>query len=165
MKPLAALRIYRFLGRSFIFVRGLCSVMSAHQSSFLALKDPEAALKGPPDFIEALPIAAYACDADGRVRWFNARAADLWGRRPHVGDMAERFCGSFKLFALYGSLIRREEPPMPEVLRTGEPIHGREARLERPDGSHVITMVHIDPVKDASGRLLGAISCFHDNSE
>jgi len=42
-------------------------------------------------------------------------------------------------------------------LRTGEPVHGREAAVQRPDGSHVIAMVHIEPLKDASGRLLGAI--------
>jgi len=139
--------------------------MSAHLSSFLSLKDPEAALSAPPDLIEFLPIAIYACDAEGRVRWFNRRAAELWGRHPRVGDPAERFCGSFKLLGLDGSLIRREETPMAEVLRTGEPTHGREASVERPDGSHVVTMVHIEPIKDSSGRLLGAISCFHDTSE
>jgi two-component sensor histidine kinase len=138
--------------------------MSAHLNSFLSFKDPEAALREPPELIEFLPIAICACDADGRLRWFNGRAVELWGRRPHIGDMAERFCGSFKLFALDGSLIRRDETPMAEVLRTGAPVHGREATVQRPNGSHVIAMVHIDPVKDASGKLIGAISCFHDNS-
>ena len=26
-------------------------------------------------------------------------------------------------------------------------------------------MVHIEPVKDASGRVVGAINCFHDTTE
>ena len=54
---------------------------------------------------------------------------------------------------------------MAHVLSTGEPVHGREATVERPDGSRVVAMVHIDPVKDNDGNLLGAINCFHDISE
>jgi PAS domain S-box-containing protein len=139
--------------------------MSAYPSSRPFLRDPEAALREAPDFIGFLPIAIYACDALGRVRWFNERAVELWGRRPAIGDDSELFCGSFKLFGLDGTLILRNETPMAHVLRTGEPVHGREATVERPDGSRVVAMVHIDPVRDASGTLLGAINCFHDTTE
>jgi PAS domain S-box-containing protein len=130
-----------------------------------AFKDPQAALNAPSEFVEFLPIAVYACDADGRVRWFNQRAAQLWGRVPSIGDDTELFCGSFKLYDLEGTVVGREETPMAHVLRTGEPVHGREAVVERPDGSRVFAMVHIDPVKDADGNLLGAINCFHDTTE
>jgi hypothetical protein len=51
---------------------------------------------------------------------------------------------------------------MAYVLANGEPVHGREATVERPDGSRIVAMVHIDPVKDSNGNLLGAINCFHD---
>jgi len=139
--------------------------MSERALPLFALKDPAGMLAAPPDFIEILPIAIYACDAKGRVRWFNERAAELWGRRPRIGDDTELFCGSFKLFGLDGKLICREETPMAHVLATGEPVHGREATVERPDGSCIVAMVHIDPVKDGSGNLLGAINCFHDISE
>ncbi|HWA89832.1 MAG TPA: PAS domain-containing protein [Rhizomicrobium sp.] len=139
--------------------------MSAHNLSFLSLKDPERAIREAPDFIDILPIAVYACDARGRLRWFNRRAAELWGRSPAIGGDTERFCGSFKLFGLDGTLVRREETPMAEVLRTAEAVHGRETCVERPDGSRITTMVHIDPIKDEAGRLIGAINCFHDTSE
>jgi hypothetical protein len=33
-----------------------------------------------PAFLAQLPIAIHACDAEGRILWFNSRAADLWGR-------------------------------------------------------------------------------------
>ena len=52
----------------------------------------------PPRFLELLPVAVYACDAAGRVLWFNKRAADLWGRAPRIGDDAELFCGSHRLY-------------------------------------------------------------------
>ena len=119
----------------------------------------------PTELLEMLPIAVYACDNGGLLRWFNGRAAELWGRAPRIGDDTEKFCGSFKLYGLDGTQIAREETPMAHVLRTGEAVHGKEAEVERPDGSRVIAMVHIDPVIDAAGNMIGAINCFHETTE
>jgi PAS domain S-box-containing protein len=115
----------------------------------------------PADFLEQLPIAIHACDARGRVLWFNAKAAELWGRSPRVGDDSELYCGSYRLY-FDGRPITRDETPMAEVIRTGVPIRGAEGRVERPDGSHVWAVVHITPVVDEYGRIAGAINCFHE---
>jgi PAS domain S-box-containing protein len=112
-------------------------------------------------FVEQLPIAIYACDARGRILWFNSRAAELWGRTPRIGDDSELFCGSYRLF-FDGKLISREETPMAEVLRTGIPVRSVEGRVERPDGSHIWAVVHISPVLDEDGNVEGAINCFHE---
>src|SRR5689334_21837043 len=77
-----------------------------------------AALEVSPEFLERLPLAIYACDADGRLLWHNARAAELWGRTPRIGDDTERYCGSYKLY-FGGRSIARDETPMAAVLRTG----------------------------------------------
>ena len=122
-----------------------------------------AALDIAPQFLEALPLAIYACSADGRVLWFNQRASQLWGRIPRIGDPSELYCGSHKVF-LNGKQIARDETPMASVLRTGTPVRGAEARVERPDGSSVWTMVHIEPVRDEEGAIVGAINCFHESS-
>jgi PAS domain S-box-containing protein len=129
-----------------------------------ALSDDHAAaiLVTPPAFVDLLPIAAYACEASGRLRWFNRRAAELWGRSPRIGEDAEKFCGSYRLYGLDGRLIRREETPMAQALRTGNPISGAETAIERPDGTRIVTMVHINPLKDAARNVIGAINCFHD---
>jgi PAS domain S-box-containing protein len=124
--------------------------------------DAEAVLASAPAWIELLPVGIYACEASGRVCWFNRRAAELWGRTPKIGDDAERFCGSFRLYGLEGTLIRRDETPMAQALRTGESIEAAEATVERPDGSRVVAMVHINPIKDAAGSIVGAINCFHE---
>lgn len=121
-------------------------------------------LDAPPEFIELLPVAAYACDAVGRVLWFNRLAAALWGRSPRIGDLTERFCGSYRLF-FAGREISRAETPMAQALKTGEPVQGAEGVVERPDGSRVWAMVHILPVRGESGTVIGAINCFHDTSE
>ncbi len=121
-------------------------------------------LNAPPGFVELLPVAAYACDRDGRVLWFNSLAERLWGRAPRLGDPTERFCGSYRLF-FGGREITREETPMALALATGEAVRGAEGIVERPDGSRVWAMVHILPVKDDGGNVVGAINCFHDTSD
>ncbi|MCK1513904.1 PAS domain S-box protein [Bradyrhizobium sp. 190] len=118
-------------------------------------QDPSAA------FLEQLPVAIYACDARGRILWFNSRAAELWGRSPRLGGDSELFCGSYKRF-FDGKPISRELTPMAEVLRTGIPIRGLEGRVERPDGSHIWAVVNIAPILDQNGDVEGAINCFHE---
>lgn len=108
-------------------------------------------------------MAIYACDAKGRLLAYNRRAADLWGREPRLGDENELYCGSHKLI-FADREIGRDETPMAHVLRTGEPVQGAECIVIRPDGTRFWTMVHINPVRDESGNLIGAINCFHDIS-
>src|ERR1700704_5560028 len=108
-----------------------------------------------PAFLEQLPIAIYACDARGRLLWFNARASELWGRSPRVGDDSELYCGSYKLY-FDGRPTSRDQTPMAEVLRTGIPIRGVEARVERPDGSHIRAVVHINAIRNEQGNVIGA---------
>jgi PAS domain S-box-containing protein len=114
-----------------------------------------------PAFLESLPLAIYACDADGRILWFNTRATELWGRTPRCGDDSEKYCGSYRLF-FNGRLIARDETPMASVLRTGIPVREARGKVERPDGTSIWAMVHIEPVKDEDGQVVGAINCFHD---
>ena len=118
-----------------------------------------AALQASPEFIEKLPVAIYACDAKERLLWYNARAAKLWGRTPLIGEDVERcFCGSYKLY--FGGRPR-DKTPMAAALRTGIAVRGVEELIERPDGSQVWCMVHIEPVDD-NGAIVGAINCFHE---
>jgi PAS domain S-box-containing protein len=117
----------------------------------------------PPDYLEKLPVAIYACDSAGRILWFNNRAAELWGRTPLIAEDAELFCGSYRRFC-QGREISKEETPMAVVLRTGIAIQDVEGQVERPDGSRAWATFHIEPVKDENGRLIGAINCFHETT-
>ena len=99
------------------------------------------------EFLEQLPVAMYACDQFGRILWFNSLAVELWGRSPRVGDDSELYCGSYQLY-FDGRPMYRDQTPMAEVLRTGIPIRGVESRVERPDGSHIWTVVYINAVRN-----------------
>ncbi|MGX8008864.1 PAS domain S-box protein [Mesorhizobium sp. ORM8.1] len=132
--------------------------------SFVQLRPGAEGLGEAPDFIDKLPLAVYACDAAGRILWFSERAADLWGRTPLIGSDSELYCGSYRLY-FDGRAIARDETPMASVLRTGVPVRGAEGKIERPDGSSIWAMVHIEPIHDAQGRIVGAINCFHDATD
>jgi PAS domain S-box-containing protein len=127
--------------------------------------DPEPLLAAPPALIEFLPLAIYACDASGRIRWFNARAAGLWGRSPEIGEKAERLAEANKVYGLDGAVVADGESPLAGALRTGERVEGRTVAIERPDGSRIAAMVHITPLLDSGRNIIGAIACFHDVTE
>ena len=112
------------------------------------------------------PVAVYSCDASGVIRDYNNRAAELWGRKPEPGDTDERFCGSFKLYRPDGSFMPHEQCPMGDVLTGTVPgVHDAEVHIERPDGSRIIVIVNIAPLKDNRGKITGAINCFYDVTE
>jgi len=44
-------------------------------------------------------------------------------------------------------------------------VHDGEVHIERPDGSRVVVIVTIRPLKNQQGEITGAINCFYDISE
>lgn len=112
--------------------------------------------------LDALPAAAYICDADGLITYFNARSLDVWGREPKLRDPVDRFCGSFKLSALDGSPIPHDRCWMALALRDDREYNGCEIVVERPDGSRRIALAHANPFHDEGGRVAGAVNVLVD---
>ncbi len=111
-------------------------------------------------------MAAYAVRApDGVIAWFNSRAAKLWGRVPVIGDTDERFCGSHLLYHADGTYMAHCDTPVALALKTGVSVHEEEVVIERPDGSRVIVWVHIDPIRDSEGTIVGVVNFFRDITE
>ena len=116
--------------------------------------------------IEQLPVAAYVCAApSGNIVRFNAKAVELWGRTPKLGDDGEKVCGSHRIYQLDGTPIPATKIPMLDVLREGVVIRDQEVILERPDGSRIYVAVNIDPIVNRAGEVIGAINIFLDVSE
>ena len=123
-------------------------------------------LDGQASLIELFPMAAYAVRApDGVIAWFNSRAVELWGRVPALGDSDERFCGAYKLYRADGTHMAHCDTPVALALETGASVHEQEVIIERPDGSRVTVSVHIDPIRDKRGAVIGVVNFFHDISK
>jgi PAS domain S-box-containing protein len=130
---------------------------------------PEAARHwGEPAFrrlLDKLPAAAYTCDPDGLITYFNSWAVATWGRAPKLNDPIDRFCGSFKLFAADGPALRHDQCWMALALRNNREYNGEEIIVERPDGERRTVLAYANPVHDESGKLLGAVNVLVDITE
>lgn len=115
------------------------------------------------DLLEALPVAVYTTDAEGRITYYNQSAADLWGCRPEIGT--DRWCGSWRIFWPDGRPLPHDECPMALALKEDRPVRGIEAIAERPDGTRVRFLPYPTPLHDSSGRLTGAINLLLDLTE
>jgi PAS domain S-box-containing protein len=112
------------------------------------------------EILEALPVAVYLTDAEGRITFYNQAAADLWGHRPAIGT--DFWCGSWRLYWPDGRPMAHDECPMATAIREGRPIRDIEAVLERPDGARIPFRPYPTPLKDESGRVVGAINLLID---
>jgi len=118
------------------------------------------------DIFSHLPMAAYVVRTDGVVVWYNAKAAELWGRKPAIGDTDERFCGAHTLYHADGSHMAHCDTPVALALSTGASVHEEEVIIGRPDGSRVHVSVHIDPIRNPKdGRIIGVVNYFTELTE
>ncbi len=113
-------------------------------------------------FLEALGVATYTTDADGRITFFNAAAADFWGRSPELG---EEWCGSLRLLHTDGSPMRHDECPMAIALKEQRVVRGGEAIAVRPDGARVRIMAYPSPLFDDDDTMIGAVNVLVDVTE
>jgi PAS domain S-box-containing protein len=112
------------------------------------------------ELLEALPVAVYTTDAQGRITFYNQAAADLWGHRPELGS--DQWCGSWRLYWPDGRPLPHDQCPMALTLKEGRAVRGMEAIAERPDGTRINFLPYPTLLRDASGRVTGAINLLMD---
>ena len=115
--------------------------------------------------LEKLPAGAYTCDPEGLITYYNQHAVQLWGRQPKLNDPVDRFCGSFKLYALDGSPITHDQCWMALALKNALEYNGHEIVIERPDGQRRTTLAYASPISDDGGQLVGAVNVLVDISD
>jgi PAS domain S-box-containing protein len=113
--------------------------------------------------LEALPAAVYTTDANGVITYYNPAAVELAGRTPEIGK--DEWCVSWRILTPDGHYLPHDQCPMAVALRENRPVRGVEAIAERPDGTRVPFLPFPTPLKDSSGRLVGAINMLVDVTE
>jgi PAS domain S-box-containing protein len=159
--PVMAL-VNRTIGVCFLWVMtGVLLRARANDERFRAaqerLQQSEARYR---ELVQALPAAVYTCDERGRITLYNQAAADLWGREPEVGK--DLWCGSWKIYRPDGAPLPLDECPMAVALREGHAIHGEEIVVERPDGTRGHVLLHHEPMRNATGTVVGAVNMLTD---
>ncbi|MGB7188884.1 MAG: MEDS domain-containing protein [Acidobacteriaceae bacterium] len=115
------------------------------------------------ELLDALPVAAYATDADGTITLFNEAAAEFAGRRAQLGK--DKWCVTHRLYRADGSILPHDECPMAVSLRTGQPQRGVEAIAERPDGTRAWFLPYPTLLRDAAGNITGGMNVLVDITE
>jgi two-component system, chemotaxis family, CheB/CheR fusion protein len=110
-------------------------------------------------FLDAVAVAVYTTDIDGRITFFNEAAVELWGRRPELG---EEWCGSLRLFHLDGRPMRHDECPMAIALKEQRSVRGAIAYADRPDGRRIAFMPYPTPLRDSENTMIGAVNVLVD---
>jgi PAS domain S-box-containing protein len=115
--------------------------------------------------LDKLPAAAYTCDPEGLITYYNQPALRLWGRAPKLRDGVDRFCGSFRLHTSDGQPISHDDCWMALALRGDREYTGCEIIVERPDGERLNVLASASPIHDKSGKLIGAVNVLFDITE
>ncbi len=114
---------------------------------------------------DSLPAAAYICDLEGRITYFNRRAAEIWGRTPTLNDLKDRYSGPIRQYREDGTPLPSDESWMALALKNGQEYSGHEVIIERPDGRRLTVLAHAKPLRDESGQLVGAVNILVDITE
>jgi len=110
--------------------------------------------------VEALPVAVYTTDPEGRLTYFNAAAVTLSGRVPEIGT--DQWCVTWKLYQPDGTPMPQDQCPMAIVLKGGQVPGGVECMADRPDGTRFWFTPCPTVVRDAEGRIIGGINLLVD---
>jgi PAS domain S-box-containing protein len=115
------------------------------------------------ELLDALPVALYVTDADGRVIFYNEACVEFAGRTPVLGN--DYWSVTWRLLNPDGTLLPHDRCPMAIALQGNRAVRGAEAIAERPDGTRVPFLPYPTPLHDAAGRLVGAVNMLVDITE
>jgi PAS domain S-box-containing protein len=115
------------------------------------------------ELLGALPVAIYTTDAAGCITYCNQGAVDLWGTSPHLGK--DRWWELGRLYHPDGTPMKLKDCPTEIALKQGKVVRGREAIIERSDGSCIPIIPYPTPLRDEAGVIVGVVSMTVDITE
>lgn len=105
--------------------------------------------------------AVVACDVQGVLTRFNQAARDLHSL-PEIPIPPEQWAEHYDLYQADGKTpLRKDDIPLFRALQ-GEPVCGVEIVVAPKRGEARVLLVNAQPMRDAVGRLLGAVTAMHD---
>jgi PAS domain S-box-containing protein len=115
--------------------------------------------------LDAIPAGLCLCRADTSLVRYNRRAVELWGQAPPLHDLEISANSAFRRCRADDRPPSFESSPVVRAMHSGECVSGAELLIERPDGSRISVLMNVAPLKDAGGRVEGAICSFQELTE
>lgn len=117
------------------------------------------------NILETVPSGVTMVSAMGVITFANAAAERILGlrRQDIVGKTFEN--EAWHVETLDGETVPTDELPTIIAMNTGTPAYGVQHVIERPDHSHIIVSINAAPIRDSSGRVIGAVSSITDITE
>jgi PAS domain S-box-containing protein len=112
------------------------------------------------EMVEALPVAIYTTDAEGRLTYFNKAAVELSGRVPELGT--DQWCVTWKIFLPDGAPLPHDQCPMALALKGHDVPTGIECIAKRPDGTRFWFTPCPAVLRDEQGRIVGGVNLLMD---
>lgn len=111
--------------------------------------------------LNAIPAGIYACDADGRLVFYNERAAGLWGTHPPLGSREPDAFASRGLTRHDGTPVPEAETPVRLALRGATPPRPVELTLGAASEA-AVALASAEPLVLQDGELAGAFGVLQD---
>ncbi|MGB6691851.1 MAG: PAS domain S-box protein [Terracidiphilus sp.] len=108
--------------------------------------------------VDSCQDAIIGKDLDGIITSWNPAATRIFGYRPE--EMVGR-----SILTLIPAELRDEEPEILRKIRAGERIESYETVRVTKTGERVFLSLTISPIRDPTGRVIGASKIAHDISE
>jgi PAS domain S-box-containing protein len=111
---------------------------------------------------------SISCGPDVHVDRISARGMALVGRGAAelTGQSALRQIDVWEVYAPGGDVpLPPADRPLARATRTGEATINETLVVRRPDGSRLTVLCNSGPIRDADGRVTGAVMAWHDVSE
>ncbi len=113
--------------------------------------------------VDHLPIGVWFADADGKIVFANPAAEEIFGQMREVGG--EEAGAYHAWWAASGKRINPDEWGAYRAVMRGETSLGEVLKIESCDGTLRTLLSSAFPVKDAHGRILGAVVIHEDITE
>lgn len=115
--------------------------------------------------IDTMADGLILSDGNGRFTLANAAAEKILGL-PAAEIVGRSYDSSaWKVTTVEGEPFPEECSPFRRVLRTGVAVYDVEQLLQRPDGTLATVSVNAAPLRDAEGRIAGAVASLRDITE
>jgi PAS domain-containing protein len=114
--------------------------------------------------MDEIPVGIYVMEIDGTVIRCNAGAIQAWGRTPELGT-SEKYCGAYRLRYPSGDVMPHEHAPPSVVIRNGGTVRNADVICEQPDGTLLLALVNVFPIRNDEGEVVGAVNVFRHNTD